>query len=145
MTKKRKRADPLRQENYGLPIGQMIKKMAKKYNSPKRTYLGVSTCTEFNCKYEFVESHGEDVSPNLKLRRGDIAYVRPTSAAPKFMFNKYVVVLDRYRVTKYKYNDFHDYGVVLMVITGPDKGRVGRAYGCLGSITNTMINNSEEI
>ena len=138
MTERRERADPLRQENYGFPIGQRIRKVGI---SDWRYRKYIAFANDYDAEYEFVDTKNS----TCKLKRGDIAYAGASSSIPKFMQCEFVVVLDRYRIVKYKrMSTFRDYGAVLMVLTGPNKGRVGKAFGCLGSILRGPINNLEE-
>ena len=49
--------------------------------------------------------------------------------APLYCSNEYGIIVNRYRIVKHKgYISFKDYGIVIMMITGPKIGRVKRFY-----------------
>lgn len=49
--------------------------------------------------------------------------------APLYCSNEYGIIVNRYRIVKHKgYSVFKDYGIVIMMITGPKIGKVKRFY-----------------
>jgi len=49
--------------------------------------------------------------------------------APLYCSNEYGVIVNRYRIVKHKgYVTFRDYGIIIMMISGPKIGRVKRFY-----------------
>jgi len=109
--------DNLRKENYGIPIGTI-----EKSGSTGRFSNG-----PYKVEYQFVESSGND---RIRLKRGDV--VKCSSQIQiKHARNQFAVVLDRYRLIKHKFCIFKDYAAVVMIITGPTKGKVVKVAGHL--------------
>lgn len=49
-------------------------------------------------------------------------------ATPFYAQNQYAIVVNRYKWIKHKYLKFTDYGVIIMMITGPQIGRIRKFY-----------------
>lgn len=48
---------------------------------------------------------------------------------PKYASEEYAVITGRYRVIKYKFGyEFKDYGIIIMMLTGPKKGHIRKYY-----------------
>lgn len=50
------------------------------------------------------------------------------NTVPSYAQNQYAIVVNRYRWIKYKYETYTDYGVIVMMITGPQIGRIRKFY-----------------
>lgn len=119
------KGDNLRKENYGIPVGFRIKKIGSCSRSGRKF--------EYSMEYKFIESE----NTRIKLKRGDIVKCSD-GFIPEREINQFAVVLDRYRLIKYKVtNIFTDYAAVIMIITGPSKGKIIRVAGHLLSHLKT--------
>lgn len=107
----------LRMENYGLPIEEEILKTGKRYGRGGRGVGGIRYT--YTSTMEFVET-----SKRLSLVRGDIVRLRESKYLPKYARDQLGVVIDRFREVKDKGMIYKDYGSVVMLTTGPDKGRL---------------------
>jgi len=111
------RQDILRLENYGIPVGETI----YDYSTPYGNYGKPRIPYEYNFQYQFIDPNQK----GLSLERGDVFKFGP-QVRPKHARNQMGVVIDRYKKVKNKYVIFNDYCLVVMVITGPTKGRTFR-------------------
>lgn len=132
------RKDILRQENYGIPIGEEITRTARTYNR-NSLMRGKGHNYNYTVEYQFVETN-----KRLKLQRGDIVSFDQSDYLPKYAQGQFGVVIDRYRLVKDKYITFRDYCCVLMVITGSEKGRVFKFPGSKAGVINKYIQNEED-
>jgi len=86
-------------------------------------------------KYEIVDSD------KMTLRKGDIIIFRGDVPGkyPRYAIGEYGVILERYRITKYKgLGEYKDYGVVVMMISGKKKGHIFK-------MSSMKIGNSEKL
>jgi len=94
------------------------------YTKSKRFGWNDSEC---DCKktYEIIDSD------KLELRKGDVIRLPKDTRYRRYAkdsHGEYAVVLERYRITKEKpHGKFYDYGCVLMMITGKNKGNIFKA------------------
>jgi len=49
---------------------------------------------------------------------------------PLYAVRQYAIIIGRYRITKYKYRTFRDYGITLMMLSGNGVGHIRRFYVC---------------
>ena len=113
----KKKKDVLREKNYGIPIGEVFTKTWRSFSMYPKGSKHRSKCPAY---YRFVNDNDK-----LLLRRGDIIQF-PNNNFSKTLRGQFAVVLDRYVLVKFKYDDFEDYCVVALIISGPDKGKVRR-------------------
>lgn len=104
----------LREENYGIPIGEVINVEYPEYVISRRREL--QKMRTYEKEYQFVEK-----SSDMKYNPGDLTLVELVRGSGN---KELAVVLDRYRVVKRKVVTFLDYMVILMILTGPKKGNV---------------------
>jgi len=55
-------------------------------------------------------------------------FYRRNKKIPFYAMNEYGIVINRYRVVKYKYRTFADYGVIIMMLTGSKPGHIRKYY-----------------
>jgi len=111
------RQDILRLENYGITPNERVPDIARSHGNmgrPRHNY-------EYEYEYEFVNPN----SKRLSLERGDV-FRFSSSVRPEYARNQMGMIIDRYRKVKHKGIKYIDYCAVVMVITGPQKGRVFR-------------------
>lgn len=113
----------LRKENYGIPVGIKEKVIYNTHSAwrfrigrPRRKKSGKETAFYIK-EYQFVD----DIE-TCKYKPGDLALTEVDKKNPSK--RELVVVLDRYRVVKKKNVTYRDYMLVIMVLTGPKKGKV---------------------
>ena len=67
----------------------------------------------------------------LRSRKDKMKYWSKIKKIPKYARNQYAILMCRYRVTRYKYRMFRDYGSHMMFISGSNPGHLRRYYqGC---------------
>ena len=109
-------------------------------------------------------------SPRLFLRKGDIIrfgsgyyeYLRgwpewflvnredkkkfwARDATPYYAQNQYAIVINRYKWEKHKYLTFTDYGVIIMMITGSQIGRIRKFYTDRPFKTKSIYPHNEKV
>lgn len=106
-------------ENYELPINEEVVKMGKRFGrgGSGRGMGGISYT--YTSTMEFVETN-----KRLSLVRGDVVRLQESKYLPKYARGQFGVVIDRFREVKDKGMIYKDYGSVVMLTTGPDKGRL---------------------
>lgn len=82
----------------------------------------ISGYIPYQIDYQIVDNN------KLKLRKGDIIRIPNTDSFPKYARGEFAVILERYRYTKHKYLIYHDYGCVVMFVSGERKGHIRRFY-----------------
>ena len=81
----------------------------------------------FKGLFECIKTYEILHSTDLALSKGDIIRIPKDCKAniSKHSYGEFAVVLERYRITKEKPSgNFHDYGSVLMMLTGKNKGHI---------------------
>lgn len=112
--------DILRKENFGIPLGHKFPGTSRSFGN-----LGRKVHTyNYIYEYEMVDSN-----PRMEYQRGDIIKFSAHSDLPVWKKNGFAVVIDRYRIVKYKGTIYRDYCTVLMMITGAKKGHTFRMSG----------------
>jgi len=110
--------DVLRQSNYGIPVGETLRGMHKSFYHQQH---GNDNGVPYTYQYEFCDPKNK----KLGLRRGDMIRFYD-GMRPKYAARQTGVVLDRYKIVKFKYATFHDYHALIMMTSGPKKGHVFR-------------------
>ena len=109
----------LREKDYGLPLGKTIDAVASYpyyYHRERKE----------NHQYDYRATYEKVDSDRLRIRRGDI--IRFSSCKWTFrkeVRGKYGVIIERYRIIKYKISGtFKDYYAVVLVTSGKLKGQL---------------------
>ena len=111
--------DLLRERNYGLSIDEEIERVG--FVCAAMRLKGEHSYEYGQCT-TFVESRN---NKKLKYVRGDIVRLDDAGRLPKYARKQFAVVIDRFKVTKKKpIGTFNDYGAVILIISGPKKGKV---------------------
>jgi hypothetical protein len=113
--------DILRELNFGIPLGEILHGTSKSFGNRGRK----SHTYNYKYEYQMVETN-----PRLSFIRGDVVLFNNTRFFPIWKRNNFAVVIDRYRLVKYKgITTYRDYCLVLMMITGDKKGRTFKMSG----------------
>ena len=64
---------------------------------------------------------------------------------PKYARNQFAIVMARYKITKYKYREFSDYGLVLMMLTGKKVGHIRKFYTVYNALFRKKYSFSDKV
>jgi len=120
----------MKRPTWGIPLGKKIKGMWNPYNRMKTKSDGI----EYTKTYEIVDSE------KMTLRKGDVFQFRTSipNKFPNYAVGEFAVILERYKITKFKNHTYNDYGSVVMMLTGKKKGHIFKVQSAKISVSERL-------